>query len=256
MTPAGSIPNPTPEEAERRHLAEMRALVTQLRELKDDEWLEPTDCERWRVRDVVAHIVAVREEIVRARTFVRHWALQGRRRYPDMTPLDAANECGVDDRRDALVDDLIVELERLGPRAARKGRRTVLRRLTIPNIDPLLGGLKLETLFDVILLRDLLTHRIDIARATDRSLVPGEHTSTIVAGIVRDIGRSWSGPAIELELVGDLGGRFSFGEGTPEATIKVDAIEYLRSLSGRDDDPAIEGDESAVSALRSARVAF
>jgi hypothetical protein len=61
-----------------------------------------------------------------------------------------------------------------------------------------------------------------------------------------------------LELTGPAGGRWALGDGSPVATVRADAVAYLRALSGRNDHPALEadGDHAAATAGAAARVVF
>jgi hypothetical protein len=57
---------------------------------------------------------------------------------------------------------------------------------------------------------------------------------------------------------GPAGGRWRLGNDVPAATVRTDAVSYLRTVSGRDDHPALEagGDPAAVAAASAARVVF
>lgn len=113
-------------------------------------------------------------------------------------------------------------------------------------------------MLDALGLRDLWMHRVDLARATGRPLVLGAHDREIVAQVIADLGHAWDGPPVLLELTGPAGGGWTLGDGTPVATVRADAVGYLRALSGRDDHPALEvnGDEAAAAVLAAACVVF
>jgi hypothetical protein len=67
-----------------------------------------------------------------------------------------------------------------------------------------------------------------------------------------------SGPVV-LELTGGAGGTWLVGDGRPIATVRADAVAYMRTLAGRDDDPVLEvvsGDSSARAATAAARYPF
>src|SRR5215203_5276168 len=102
------------------------------------------------------------------------------------------------------------------------------------------------------------TATVGLARATGRPLVLGAHDRVVVAQVVADLGRAWEGPAVLLELTGPAGGRWALGDGSPVATVRADAVDYLRALSGRNDHPALEadGDHAAAAAVAAARVVF
>ncbi len=89
-------------------------------------------------------------------------------------------------------------------------------------------------LVDVILTRDCFMHRIDLARATGKALaLSPEHDGVIVDDIVREWAERHGSP-YRLELTGPAGGQWSSDlPGEPES-IRMDAIEFCRTLSGRE----------------------
>ena len=153
-------------------------------------------------------------------------------------------------------------LAAIGPKAIRARRRLpgLLRRQHIGRMYPEepLSDDRLSYVLDVLGLRDPWMHRVDLARATGRPLVLGGHDRVVVAQVVADLGRAWEGPAVLLELTGPAGGRWALGDGSPVATVRADAVDYLRALSGRNDHPALEadGDQAAATAAAAARVVF
>ena len=93
------------------------------------------------------------------------------------------------------------------------------------------GRFTLRELFEVILTRDTWMHRVDIARATGRDMVlTPEHDGRIVEDCVLDWAKKHDRP-FNLVLGGPAGGRFEVGTGGPD--IEIDAIEFVRALSGR-----------------------
>jgi hypothetical protein len=74
-------------------------------------------------------------------------------------------------------------------------------------------------------------HRIDIARAASipAELTP-EHDGRIVADVVAEWSRRHQQP-VTLTLTGPAGGNFRAGTGGEART--VDAVEFVRILSGR-----------------------
>ena len=159
--------------------------------------------------------------------------------------------------RKTLPADLIAELDEIAAAtvAARRRFPRPLRRIPLP-LEPLVGS-TVGDLMDIVYPRDMFVHRIDIAQATGRQLDrSGDHVEALFAQVVRDLGQVWPGPPATLVLTGEGGGAWSLGEGTPLATVSVDAVEYLRALAGREPNPAIdvEGDAAAGDAARRARV--
>jgi uncharacterized protein (TIGR03083 family) len=241
--------------------AELDAFLAAARNLDDGDWAKPTDCPEWTVKDLVAHVVGHCEEAVKLRVLLRRRRV-GHRRYPNRSRLDAMNRQQVDDLGRRSPAELTEMLARLGPRVVRANRRvpSPLRRLNITRLfpedplpDPTLGYV-----LDVIAARDPWMHRVDLSTATGKPMVHGDHEREIVAQVVRDLGLAWAGPAVVLELTGPVGGQWTLGTGEPVATVRADAVGYLRTLSGRDDEPAldVDGDSSAANALASARVPF
>jgi uncharacterized protein (TIGR03083 family) len=234
-------------------------LLTLLRSLDIADWARPTDCAGWTVRDIVAHVVGLSHEAVRPDVMIRHVIL-ARRRYPALNLLDGTNAVQVDDRRNAPTGRLNADFGRLAPRAVRARRRTpeLVRRVRPPSGFTLPSDLRFRDVIDVIVVRDAWMHRIDIARACGREVPSIEADTEVVAQVVRDLDRYWSGQPLILELTGPGGGRWRIGDGDPVATARLDAVAFCRSLSGRSGELGCEvhGDPDAERALRAARVVF
>lgn len=255
---ARTIPQTPPERAGEIHKAELAAGLALYEQLEEREWQQPTDCDRWNVREMVAHMVGACDDALSVRTFLRHWVVGPKRRYPGLSRLDAANELQIDDRRQHSGAEILADLRTLGPKAVDKVRRHFMRRFHLPASDPDLPGEPITYMYDVIAIRDMWMHRLDAARATGREFAVGEHDREVVAQVLRDLGRHWSGPAVVLELTGPIGGAWMLGDGQPAGTVRADTLEYMRTLSGRQDAPSIEfdGDPDAAAAVRTARVVF
>ena len=92
-------------------------------------------------------------------------------------------------------------------------------------------------LFDTILTRDTWMHRIDIARATARPLeLTAEHDGLLVADVVAEWQDRHDQP-FRLILTGQAGGAWRRGTGGEQIT--MDAVEFCRALSGRDEAPGL-----------------
>jgi hypothetical protein len=76
-------------------------------------------------------------------------------------------------------------------------------------------------------------HRLEVALATEREFVVGDHDHEIVAQVVRDLDRQWPGPAVTLTLDGPAGGTWQLGPGPSTGTVRADAVEMMLHLSGR-----------------------
>jgi hypothetical protein len=86
-------------------------------------------------------------------------------------------------------------------------------------------------LVDVIITRDVWTHRVDIARAAGRELVLDPDVD---GAIVADVVAEWAGrhrQPFELLLGGPAGGTFTRGDGGQR--LELDAVDFCRVLSGR-----------------------
>lgn len=121
------------------------------------------------------------------------------------------------------------------------------------------GKFTLGYLFDSILPRDLWMHRVDLTRAVGASMTHGDHETLILSDVMRDLQRTWRGPAVALHLTGPPGGTFLLGSGVPAAQVEAEAVDYLRALAGRNTTPdltLVDGDGSVLPALAAARVVF
>jgi uncharacterized protein (TIGR03083 family) len=241
--------------------AQHNAMLKLLHGVDERLWDGPTDCARWTVRHIVAHLVGSLADGAYLRSVMRH-VVAGRRKHRDLCPLDAMNEAQIDDRRDWPVARLIGDFERLAPKAVRARRRmpSLFRRLRLPS-SMVVSGTTLGDLLDVIYIRDMWMHRVDIARATDRPVPADESDAEVVAQVIRDLGRRWTGPSTRLTLTSPgLTGAASWllGEGKVVAIVTTDAVEFCRLLSGRPADPSydIDGDQSVRDVLNAARVMF
>jgi uncharacterized protein (TIGR03083 family) len=239
--------------------ATLDALDRQLGELTGDDAGRPTDCSRWDVRDMIAHVVASTDEAG------RFWLtpgrmVRGRRRYPELARLDARNELQTDLYPGDL-QDLRARLRELRRPAVAGVRRLPrpLDRVRIPSGLPGVPPLRLGYLMQVIIIRDTWAHGVDLAEATGKPRVGGGHDTPIIGQVVRDLAIGWSGPAIDLTLTGPGAGRWLIGGGTPVARVEADAVQLSRLLAGRPaGDPVrhVAGDPAAARTLTGTRVLF
>jgi hypothetical protein len=96
-----------------------------------------------------------------------------------------------------------------------------------------IGWQPLGYLFDMGFTRDVWMHRIDIAvGAGIEPDLTSEHDGRIVADILAEWARRHGQP-FTLTLTGPAGGEFTGGTGGEPQT--VDAVEFVRILSGRAD---------------------
>src|SRR5215204_5264330 len=255
-TNAREIPPITPDRVAEVATAELEASIALLADLDDHDWTRPTDCAGWTVHDLTAHLVGQYQGLVKPGVFLRRHR-RAHRRYPALSRLDADNRQQIDDLGGHAGPELVAMLAAIGPKAIRARRRLpgLLRRQHIGRMYPEepLADDRLSYVLDVLGLRDPWMHRVDLARATGRPLVLGGHDRVVAA-----LGRAGEGPPVLLELTGPAGGRWALGDGSPVATVRADAVDYLRALSGRNDHPALEadGDQAAATAAAAARVVF
>ncbi|QBI18474.1 maleylpyruvate isomerase family mycothiol-dependent enzyme [Egibacter rhizosphaerae] len=215
-------------------------LLEALEQLEPEEWRAPTECPGWDVAAMVGHLIGAAKAGASVRETLRQqrWARRHAEAF-DSNRLDAANELQVRDHAHLTPDERIAELRRLAPAAVRGRMRLprVLRRIELP-LDP--GGsnaagmpatVSLGHLMDVIYTRDVWLHRVDIARATGRSV---DLDSSTERRVVEDVVAEWAerhAQSFHLTLHGPAGGVFRHGEGGPE--LAFDPVEFCRVLSGR-----------------------
>jgi uncharacterized protein (TIGR03083 family) len=203
-----------------------------MRTLGEPDWTRPTDCTEWDVRGMLGHLVGAAEGWASPPELAHQYrlgmGLVKRREVDGHLPVDGANAVQVRERAGATTAQLITKYERAIPRALRWRRR--LRWIPVSMQDD--GGrFRMRELFEVILTRDTWMHRVDIARATGREMaITPEHDGRIVEDCVLDWAAKHGRP-FSLVLGGPAGGRFRAGEGGPD--IEVDAVEFVRALSGR-----------------------
>lgn len=210
---------------------EYRRLHALLQQLDPEDWSRPTDCDEWDVREMVSHLVGAAESTASIREMTRQ-AIRGHRvrRLGDL--VDKMNALQVIERAHESGPRLTADLVDAGVRgvAARKRLPGPVRALRIP-FGPPLGVRPLGYLMGAVYTRDAWLHRVDICRATGRSLeLTAEHDGRIVADVVQE----WADrheAAFSLELTGPAGGRWSQGVGGD--TLQLDAVEFCRCLSGR-----------------------
>jgi uncharacterized protein (TIGR03083 family) len=212
---------------------EYARFLDQLRQLSPTAWQAETDCPGWDVRALVGHVVGMTEFSATVPEQLRQM-LKARKAGGDF--LDALTALQVDKHRRVSTTELVDRYAVIAAKAAKGRRRTpgIVRGRTMPMPQVVAGVTESWTfgfLVDVIFTRDTWMHRIDIARATGRTLeLTAEHDGVIVDDVVRE----WAGrhgQACTLTLTGPAGGRWTFGSGGAE--ISADAVDFCRGLSGR-----------------------
>lgn len=241
--------------------AEYAALLAMLHTLAPEDWSRSTDCPAWTVREIVAHVNGAAEEAVSRKVQARH-LLIAQTRDRKVPTVDSLSAQQVADRESRTPDELVAELERLGPTAPRARSRTpgLVRNRPMPTGSGCLPGDTMGYLIDVIYSRDVWMHRIDIDRATGCGMPADDAEPAIVGQVVRDLSRGWARTPFTLRLTGRVEGSWRVGDGEGDAgEASVDAVALCRLLSGRSDETHVlyDGPEPGlVDRLRETRVLF
>jgi uncharacterized protein (TIGR03083 family) len=222
--------------AEARVLAEeeFRRFASLMSSLRDDEWSLPTDCTGWDVRKMALHVLGAAD----AQASVRENVHQFRRGLPLNKEIDShhfvdgINELQIRERQHLSNDEIVAQLSAVGPRAVkgRWGTPLPLRYVPIP-FGPPIGWEPLKYLLDVGFTRDVWAHRIDMCAATGCEM---ELTADQDGRLAGDIVAEWASlhrEPFELVLRGPAGGTYT--QGVDGERVEIDAIEFIRVLSGR-----------------------
>jgi uncharacterized protein (TIGR03083 family) len=216
---------------------EYRRLLELLRTLQPDDWNRPTDCTKWDVRMLASHLVGAAEAAA-SRVQMLPQLRGGRRLGERGAQIDAMNAFQVHSRLGVPPAKLMMDFERASARAIRSRARMpgLIRGISVPFGEPL-GTRPVGYLIDCIYTRDSWMHRVDLSRATDKTLLlTAEHDGRVVSDIVEEWAGTHGQPFV-LTLGGPAGGRWRAGSGGDE--IAMDAIEFARTLSGRESGDAL-----------------
>jgi uncharacterized protein (TIGR03083 family) len=206
-----------------------------LKGLQPSDAALPTDCDRWNVADVVAHVVGSAAAQASPREFVRQVRAGKPRRIEMGSPhwWDGMNEVQVLERRGRDLDRLATEWSEVSGRALRARARLPrpIAGLRVLKLPAPIGRQPIRYLFDMGFTRDVWMHRIDIehARGADPDL-DATHDGRIVADIVAEWARSHGRPFI-LRLRGPAGGTFTAGRGGED--VEIDVVGFTRCLTER-----------------------
>lgn len=237
-----------PEEAEHIALAAYEALLVDLRSLTPQQWDTATGCAPWTVADMTRHLLGAAKGNASTREMVRQ-QIHGLRRRADFdgNALDATNALQVADHRHLDPNQLLIDLEHVFAESVhtRTHRSRLYDRIAV-SIDS--GGstatgmpdrLNLGELFRVVYTRDVWLHRVDIAKALDRT--PAMQPA-IDGRLVADVVKEWAdrhGQPFELHLTGEAGGHYRRSGDGP--AIVLDAVDFCWILSGRGQPDPIHG---------------
>jgi uncharacterized protein (TIGR03083 family) len=218
--------------------AEYARFVDLLRGLEPADWDRPTDCTRWTVKDIAAHIVGETEAFASLREFAHQWRRGPRtqREIGGGHVIDGVNEVQVRERRGLPPSELIERLAARAPKATRTRARLPRPLRSVPvTFSPPLGCRSVAYLVDQVITRDVWMHRMDIARATGAARVlTAEHDGRLVADMVAEWATTHPDQFV-LELTGPAGGTYRRTHPPDEsATLtRLDAVEFVRIVSGR-----------------------
>lgn len=244
--------------------SEIAAWQELLPALAGNDWQRRTVCDEWDVADIVGHLCGQAEDVIRPWSFPRRYR-KAKRVYPDVLRLDAHMMVQADEHRGTPPDVLRDRFDRLWAKATRTISRNpaLIRRVTM-SIEGIPGfeSVKLGYVQDILLARDLWMHRDDVSQALGRPFDAGPYAEELIAQVVLDLvdGPFWGDrPSVVLELTGPGGGVYQLGEQEPVATVRTDAVGYMRTVSGRDDHPVVElvdGDQAGAEAVATCRMPF
>jgi uncharacterized protein (TIGR03083 family) len=259
---AQDVPRVSRQRSYEHRAAEIAAWLELTRTFRAGDWPRRTVCTEWDVADIVGHLIGQAEDVIRPWAFPLR-QLRAHRRYPDADWLDAHMMVQADEHRGTPPGQLIALFDRRWSKATRailrmpKPVRAISMTMDfVP--DPEFRRMSLGYVHDVLLARDLWMHRDDVCQALGRSFDAGPYVTELIDQVMLDVvvGGFWSGPPIVLELTGPGGGRYRLGDGHPVGTASTDAVGYMRTLSGRDDNPVVTGDPVAVEAVARTRMPF
>jgi uncharacterized protein (TIGR03083 family) len=230
-----SIPRIQHSEAMQIAAAENRKFATALGDLRPGDWTKPTDCSRWNVHALAAHVIGAAAGQASPREFYR----QVRAGRPVVTEIgaeywwDGMNEVQVRERAARSASELITEWDEASPRAlrARSKLPRLVSKLPLLKLPPPVGRQPLSYLFDIGFTRDVWMHRVDLTQAAG---TPFDADATHDGRIVADIVAEWAtthGEQFTLQLTGPAGGVFR--SGTDGEEIELDAIQFCRTLAER-----------------------
>jgi len=214
---------------------ENRKFAEQLRSLDAADWAAPTDCERWDVRAMAAHVVGAAAGQISPREFVR----QVRAGRPVVKEIgaqywwDGMNEVQVREREHLSTDELIAEWDTNSEKArvARDKLPKPIGMLPLLKLPAPVGRQRVAYLFDMGFTRDVWAHRMDIAAATGRPMdLDAAHDGRIVADVVAEWASYFDEP-FTLELTGPAGGSFTHGAGGE--AVRIDTLEFMTILAER-----------------------
>lgn len=250
-----SIPLLTADEACHLLQVQLGRLLDLLEILDPADWLQPTACTLWTVKDMVAHQAGGYTSGLSYQEMFRQYRVILK---PGGLPEDAINELQVRQRIQQSPAELIAELRKAGPIAAHNWAYGFRLIKSIPFPHPIAGWRTLRYLMWVIHSRDTWMHRLDICRATGKSFVQdsqndGRIVELVMQDVIQVLNYQLSGKTIQIDLTGPAGGTWLIGSGNPAAKLQMDTLEFNIYVSGRStfaeaiDQAVITGDKELAS---------
>jgi uncharacterized protein (TIGR03083 family) len=285
------IPPLNHQEAGLMARVELERFIALLETLSADDWLKPTYCTLWNVRQMVSHQAGAYAGYAGAAEFKRQWNPPPKPKSGQMV-IDAVNDLQVADRAQATPAELIAELRQVGPKAianrqsipaAIRGLRfhwasfnyawrpfDMVRALRWPygptfvsfshSEQALQGLIRLDYVTDLLYTRDTWMHRMDICLATGREMVlTDEHDGRMMALVMRDLAEQLKDvlkeKSVAYDIPGPGGGCWQIGPAsTPDAIIHMDLL-YFNVLASARITPDQARAQSLVSISGDAQVA-
>jgi len=234
-TDVRAIPRIKHREAMQIAEVENAKFAAALADLRPDDWSKPTDCARWDVHGLAAHVVGSAAGQASPREFAR----QVRTGKPIVKEIgaefwwDGMNELHVREREERSVDELRAEWETNSARALRARRRLPrpIAMLPLLKLPAPVGRKNVAYLFDMGFTRDVWMHRVDlsVAAGTEFDADP-DHDGRVVADMVAEWAETHGEP-FDLVLTGPAGGHYTSGENGEH--VEIDTLEFVRILAGR-----------------------
>ena len=200
-------------------------------------WALPTDCDAWDVRHVALHVLGSGDAQASFPEFV-HQLLRGvplNKEIDSHHWVDGMNELQIRERAHFSNAELVAQLAEVGPRAVQGPMADPVARALPP--DPVRAarsaGRRSSTCSTSASPGTSGPTASTSAGATGRDVNPtADHDGRLVADIVGEWASIYGLP-FELVLEGPAGGKFSQGTGGEGERVEIDAIEFIRVLSGR-----------------------
>jgi uncharacterized protein (TIGR03083 family) len=212
---------------------EFDRMAAQLTALTPGDWARPTVCELWDVRAMATHVLGMAEAQASFRQFAHDFRAAAKRSSGKM--IDEMSATQVRERAAMTPAVIVSRLTAVAPRAVRARRRTpapirwAVRMKNDPPFDA--ERWRYGYLVDTIFTRDMWMHRLDICRATERSMdLTAGHDGRLVADVVAEWARRHGRP-FALTLTGRAGGQWRSGEGGE--SLHLDALDFCWTVAAR-----------------------